>query len=54
MCPAEGSVYGDNNLVYLANDWHTGLLPVYLQVLPLCLLTSPSIHCAWLSCELKL
>lgn len=31
--PCGGSVYGDENLVYLANDWHTGLLPVYLQVL---------------------
>ncbi len=30
--PCGGSVYGDDNLVYLANDWHTGLLPVYLQV----------------------
>ena len=27
-----GAPYGDNNLVYIANDWHTALLPVYLQV----------------------
>ena len=24
--------YGDDNLVFVANDWHTALLPVYLQV----------------------
>jgi hypothetical protein len=24
-------VYGDENLVFLANDWHTALLPVFLQ-----------------------
>jgi starch synthase len=24
--------YGDNNTIYIANDWHTALLPVYLQV----------------------
>ncbi|CAG9463128.1 unnamed protein product [Pedinophyceae sp. YPF-701] len=23
--------YGEENLVYVANDWHTGLLPFYLQ-----------------------
>ena len=23
--------YGDSDLVYMANDWHTSLLPVYLQ-----------------------
>jgi len=23
--------YGDNNTIYIANDWHTALLPVYLQ-----------------------
>ena len=27
-----GAAYGDDNLVYIANDWHTALLPVYLQV----------------------
>jgi starch synthase len=26
-----GAVYGDENLVFLANDWHTALLPVFLQ-----------------------
>ncbi len=26
-----GIPYGDNNTVYIANDWHTALLPVYLQ-----------------------
>jgi starch synthase len=29
--PCGGAVYGDENLVFLANDWHTALLPVYLQ-----------------------
>ena len=23
--------YGDSDLVYMANDWHTALLPVFLQ-----------------------
>lgn len=27
-----GVPYGDNNTVFIANDWHTALLPVYLQV----------------------
>ena len=27
-----GAAYGDDNLVFIANDWHTALLPVYLQV----------------------
>ena len=26
-----GAVYGDGNLVFIANDWHTALLPVYLK-----------------------
>lgn len=26
-----GAVYGDDNLVFIANDWHTALLPTYLQ-----------------------
>lgn len=30
--PCGGTQYGDDNLVYIANDWHTALLPVYLQV----------------------
>lgn len=30
--PCGGVPYGDNNLVFVANDWHTALLPVYLQV----------------------
>ena len=30
--PCGGVHYGDDNLVYIANDWHTALLPVYLQV----------------------
>lgn len=30
--PCGGASYGDDNLVYIANDWHTALLPVYLQV----------------------
>ncbi|KAK9816454.1 hypothetical protein WJX72_000502 [[Myrmecia] bisecta] len=29
--PCGGAPYGDNNLVFVANDWHTALLPVYLQ-----------------------
>ncbi len=30
--PCGGFTYGDDNLVFIANDWHTSLLPVYLQV----------------------
>lgn len=30
--PCGGIVYGDQNLCFIANDWHTALLPVYLQV----------------------
>ena len=30
--PCGGLTYGDSNLVYIANDWHTSLLPFYLQV----------------------
>ncbi len=30
--PCGGVTYGDDNLVFIANDWHTALLPVYLQV----------------------
>jgi hypothetical protein len=29
--PCGGVAYGDSNLVFVANDWHTALLPVYLQ-----------------------
>jgi len=29
--PCGGVPYGDQSLVFLANDWHTALLPVYLQ-----------------------
>ncbi|KAJ7516867.1 hypothetical protein O6H91_21G002300 [Diphasiastrum complanatum] len=29
--PCGGVCYGDGNLVFVANDWHTALLPVYLQ-----------------------
>lgn len=29
--PCGGVCYGDDNLVFIANDWHTALLPVYLQ-----------------------
>lgn len=29
--PCGGVCYGDGNLVFIANDWHTSLLPVYLQ-----------------------
>jgi starch synthase len=31
--PCGGVPYGDDNCVFIANDWHTALLPVYLQVL---------------------
>lgn len=30
--PCGGITYGDDNLCFIANDWHTALLPVYLQV----------------------
>lgn len=30
--PCGGSPYGEANLLFIANDWHTSLLPVYLQV----------------------
>ena len=29
--PCGGTIYGDGNLVFIANDWHTALLPVYLK-----------------------
>ncbi|KAI4387796.1 hypothetical protein MLD38_000199 [Melastoma candidum] len=29
--PCGGVIYGDGNLVFIANDWHTALLPVYLK-----------------------
>ncbi|CAL9121616.1 unnamed protein product [Musa textilis] len=29
--PCGGICYGDGNLVFVANDWHTSLLPVYLK-----------------------
>ncbi|KAE8667573.1 Granule-bound starch synthase 2 [Hibiscus syriacus] len=29
--PRGGVCYGDGNLVFIANDWHTALLPVYLK-----------------------
>ncbi|URD72103.1 Starch synthase [Musa troglodytarum] len=29
--PCGGVCYGDENLVFIANDWHTSLLPVYLK-----------------------
>lgn len=31
VVPCGGVPYGDQNLVFLANDWHTALLPVFLQ-----------------------
>ena len=30
--PCGGAPYGDENLLFVANDWHTALLPFYLQV----------------------
>jgi len=32
--PCGGVAYGDDNCVFIANDWHTALLPVYLEVSP--------------------
>ncbi len=32
--PCGGAPYGDSNLAFIANDWHTALLPLYLQVRP--------------------
>ena len=32
VVPCGGVTYGDENLLFIANDWHTALLPVYLQV----------------------
>ncbi|URD95096.1 starch synthase [Musa troglodytarum] len=29
--PCGGVCYGDGNLAFIANDWHTALLPVYLR-----------------------
>ena len=29
--PCGGVCYGDGNLGFIANDWHTALLPVYLK-----------------------
>eukprot|EP00798_Chlamydomonas_sp_ICE-L_P002721 gene2721-12594_t len=29
--PCGGVPYGDSNLAFIANDWHTAMLPVYLQ-----------------------
>lgn len=29
--PCGGFPYGDESLVYIANDWHTAILPVYLR-----------------------
>ena len=31
VVPCGGAPYGDANLVFVANDWHAALLPVYLQ-----------------------
>ena len=31
VVPCGEGPYGDDNLVFVANDWHTALLPVYLQ-----------------------
>lgn len=31
LVPCGGAPYGDESLVFVANDWHTALLPVYLQ-----------------------
>lgn len=37
--PCNGTIYGEDNLMFMANDWHTALLPVYLQV-SVCLFVS--------------
>ena len=31
VVPCGGATYGEDNLVFVANDWHTSLLPFYLQ-----------------------
>lgn len=31
LVPCGGVPYGDNRLMFLCNDWHTALLPVFLQ-----------------------
>ena len=31
VCSSGGVCYGDGNLAFIANDWHTALLPVYLK-----------------------
>ncbi|KAM1058844.1 hypothetical protein ACFX2B_023439 [Malus domestica] len=31
LVPCGGACYGDGNLAFIANDWHTALLPVYLK-----------------------
>ena len=31
VVPCGGTVYGEDSLVFIANDWHTALLPVYLN-----------------------
>ncbi|KAM2014724.1 granule-bound starch synthase 2, chloroplastic/amyloplastic-like [Malus sylvestris] len=31
LVPCGGVCYGDGNLAFIANDWHTALLPVYLK-----------------------
>jgi starch synthase len=47
--PCGGVIYGDNNTVFIANDWHTALLPVYLQVgahcVALCMAMERCKHC---------
>ena len=30
--PGRGGVLGEDSLLYIANDWHAALVPVYLQV----------------------
>jgi starch synthase len=44
--PCGGIAYGDNNTVFIANDWHTALLPVYLQVRWCsCFSSAGNLHC---------
>jgi glycogen synthase len=42
--PFGGVPYGDNNTIFIANDWHTAVLPVYLQARRLIGLTRHRLH----------
>jgi glycogen synthase len=53
-----GAPYGDSNLLFIANDWHTALLPVYLQVhsacAQICSMAALHLHwCLWICLEAR-